>query len=190
MKLFMNVMVAGITTGSIYSLIAIGVVLIFKSSGVINFAQGSMVMVGAFITYAFVTQLHIQVYLSLFLTILISAMIGMIIERFALRYLTGVSLISVIMVTMGISIIMDGGALAIWGSSNFTFPRMFPSFSVAVAGIKVSSGYIWSFLTSMLLLLVFFIFFKYSSLGLSMRAAADNQKLSVALGSAREGFSP
>ena len=106
----------------------------------------------------------------------------MLIERFALRYLTGVSLISVIMVTLGISIILDGGALAIWGSSNFTFPRMFPSFSVAFAGIKIASSYVWSFVTSMSLLLVFFIFFKYSSLGLSMRAAADNQKLSVALG--------
>jgi branched-chain amino acid transport system permease protein len=175
-------MVAGIATGSIYSLIAIGLVLIFKSSGVINFAQGSMVMVGAFLSYAFVTQLHIHVYVSLFLAILISAIIGVLIERFALRYLTGVSLISIIMVTLGISIIMDGGALAIWGSSNFTFPRMFPSFSVTFAGIKISSSYIWSFITSMSLLLVFFIFFKYSSLGLSMRAAADNQKLSVALG--------
>jgi branched-chain amino acid transport system permease protein len=175
-------MVAGIATGSIYSLIAIGLVLIFKSSGVINFAQGSMVMVGAFLSYAFVTQLQIPVYLSLFLALFISAIIGVLIERFALRYLTGVSLISVIMVTLGISIIMDGVALAIWGSSNFTFPRMFPSFSVAFAGIKISSSYIWSFITSMSLLLIFFIFFKYSSLGLSMRAAADNQKLSVALG--------
>jgi branched-chain amino acid transport system permease protein len=182
MRLFINVMVAGIATGSIYSLIAIGLVLIFKSSGVINFAQGSMVMVGAFLSYAFVTQLQIPVYLSLFLALFISAIIGVLIERFALRYLTGVSLISVIMVTLGISIIMDGVALAIWGSSNFTFPRMFPSFSVAFAGIKISSSYIWSFITSMSLLLIFFIFFKYSSLGLSMRAAADNQKLSVALG--------
>jgi branched-chain amino acid transport system permease protein len=182
MKLFVNVLVAGIATGSVYSLIAIGLVLIFKSSGVINFAQGSMVMVGAFLTYAFVTQFHIPVYLSLLLALFISAVIGVIIERFALRYLTGVSLISIIMVTMGISIIMDGSALAIWGSSNFTFPRMFPPFSVSVAGINISSSYIWSFVASMLLLLVFFLFFKYSSLGLSMRAAADNQKLSVALG--------
>lgn len=182
MKLFVNVLIAGIATGSIYSLIAIGLVLIFKSSGVINFAQGSMVMLGAFLTYAFVTQLQIPVYLSLFLALFISAVIGVLIERFALRYLTGVSLISIIMVTMGISIIMDGGALAIWGSSNFTFPRMFPPFSVSFAGIHISSSYIWSFIASMLLLLVFFIFFKYSNLGLAMRAAADNQKLSVALG--------
>jgi branched-chain amino acid transport system permease protein len=182
MKLFINVLVAGMATGSVYSLIAIGLVLIFKSSGVINFAQGSMVMLGAFLAYAFVTQLHIQVYLSLLLAILISAVIGVLIERFALRYMTGVSLISIIMVTLGISIIMDGGALAIWGSSNFTFPAVFPVFSVSVGGIHIASSYIWSFLASMSLLVVFFFFFKYSNLGLSMRAAADNQKLSVALG--------
>lgn len=182
MRLFVNVLIAGIATGSVYALIAIGLVLIFKSSGVINFAQGSMVMLGAFLAYAFVSQLQMPIYLSLILAILISAAIGVLIERFALRYLTGVSLISIIMVTLGISIIMDGGALAIWGSSNFTFPQVFPAFSVSVGGIHIASSYIWCFLASMSLLVVFFFFFKYSSLGLSMRAAADNQKLSVALG--------
>jgi branched-chain amino acid transport system permease protein len=182
MNLFIQVFIAGITIGSIYALIAIGIVLIFKSSGVINFAQGSMVMVGAFITYALVVQGQIPIWLSLILTFLISGAIGMIIERFVLRYLTGVSLISIIMVTMGISFVMDGGALATWGSSNFTFPRLFPSFSIEMGGIKVSSIYLWSFLTSMVLLVIFFLFFKYSKTGLSMRAAADNQKLAVALG--------
>jgi branched-chain amino acid transport system permease protein len=182
MELLIQVLIAGITIGSIYSLIALGVVLIFKSSGVINFAQGSMVMVGAFITYALVVQLKLPILLSLVLTFLISGLMGMIIERFVLRYLAGVSLISIIMVTMGISYIMDGGALAIWGSSNFTYPKLFPSFSIQLGGVKVSSVYLWSFLTSMVLLVVFLLFFKYSKMGLSMRAAADNQKVAVVLG--------
>jgi branched-chain amino acid transport system permease protein len=182
MALLIQVLMAGITVGSIYSLIAIGVVLIFKSSGVINFAQGSMVMVGAFVTYALVTQAKIPILLSLVLSFAFSVLMGMIIERFVLRYLTGVSLISIIMVTMGISIIMDGGALAIWGSSNFTFPRLFPAFSFQMGGIKISSVYLWSFLTSVVLLVVFLAFFKYSKMGLAMRAAADNQKVAVALG--------
>ena len=182
MTLLIQVLMAGITVGSIYSLIAIGVVLIFKSSGVINFAQGSMVMVGAFITYALVTQAKIPILLSLVLSFSISVVIGIVIERFVLRYLTGVSLISIIMVTLGISIMMDGGALAIWGSSNFTFPRLFPSFSLEMGGIRVSSIYVWSFLTSVFLLVVFLLFFKYSKMGLAMRAAADNQKVAVALG--------
>jgi branched-chain amino acid transport system permease protein len=182
MELLIQVLIAGITIGSIYSLIALGVVLIFKSSGVINFAQGSMVMVGAFITYALVVQLKLPILLSLALTFLIAGLMGMIIERFVLRYLSGASLISVIMVTMGISYIMDGGALAAWGSSNFTYPKLFPSFSIHLGGFKVSSVYLWSFLTSMVLLVVFLLFFKYSKMGLSMRAAADNQKVAVVLG--------
>jgi branched-chain amino acid transport system permease protein len=182
MELLIQVLIAGITTGSIYALIAIGVVLIFKSSGVINFAQGSMVMVGAFITYALVVQFHIPILVSLLLAFLLSGVIGMIIERSVLRYLTGASLISIIMVTLGISYVMDGGALAAWGSSNFTFPKLFPSFSIQLGGIKVSSIYLWSFLTSMLLLVIFLLFFKYSKMGLSMRAAADNQKVAVLLG--------
>ncbi len=182
MELLIQVLIAGITIGSIYSLIALGVVLIFKSSGVINFAQGSMVMVGAFITYALVVQLKLPILLSLALTFLIAGLMGMIIERFVLRYLSGASLISVIMVTMGISYIMDGGALAVWGSSNFTYPKLFPSFSIHLGGFKVSSVYLWSFLTSIVLLVVFLLFFKYSKMGLSMRAAADNQKVAVVLG--------
>jgi branched-chain amino acid transport system permease protein len=121
---------------------------------------------------------------------MISGLIGMVVERFVLRYLSGASLISVIMVTMGISYIMDGGALATWGSSNFTYPKLFPSFSVHLGGVKVSSVYLWSFLTSMVLLVVFLLFFKYSKMGLSMRAAADNQKVAVVLGiSARKVLS-
>jgi len=182
MELLIQVLIAGITIGSIYSLIALGVVLIFKSSGVINFAQGSMVMVGAFITYALVVQFKLPILLSLALTFLIAGLMGMIIERLVLRYLAGASLISVIMVTMGISYIMDGGALATWGSSNFTYPKLFPPFSMQIGGVKVSSVYLWSFLASMVLLVVFLFFFKYSKMGLSMRAAADNQKLAVVLG--------
>jgi branched-chain amino acid transport system permease protein len=182
MMLFIQVLIAGIATGSIYSLIAIGLVLIFKSSGVINFAQGSMVMIGAFIAYAFVTQFKISIWLSLLITLLISAFIGIIIERFVLRYLTGVSLISIIMVTFGISTIMDGGALGTWGSSNFTYPKLFPTFTLQLGGINISSIYVWSFISSGLLLIIFLLFFKYSKLGLAMRAAADNQKASVVLG--------
>ena len=130
MELLVQVMIAGITVGSIYSLIAIGVVLIFKSSGVINFAQGSMAMIGAFIAYSFVTQLGVPIVFSLLITFLIAAAIGIVIERFVLRYLTGASLLSIIIVTLGITFIMDGGALAVWGSSNFTFPKLFPAFSL------------------------------------------------------------
>jgi branched-chain amino acid transport system permease protein len=165
MELLSQVLIAGITIGSIYSLIALGVVLIFKSSGVINFAQGSMVMVGAFITYALVVQFKLPILLSLALTFVISGLMGMVVERFVLRYLSGASLISVI-----------------WGSSNFTYPKLFPSFAIQLGGVKVSSVYLWSFLTSMVLLVVFLFFFKYSKMGLSMRAAADNQKVAVVLG--------
>jgi branched-chain amino acid transport system permease protein len=139
-------------------------------------------MLGAFLTYAFVVQLHLPILFSIAMALLLSALIGVLIERFALRYLTGVSLISIIMVTLGISIIMDGGALAVWGSSNFTFPSVFPSFSINMGGIQITATYLWSFIFSMVLLLIFLVFFKYSSLGLAMRAAADNQKVSVALG--------
>ncbi|NWF53451.1 MAG: branched-chain amino acid ABC transporter permease [Syntrophaceae bacterium] len=182
MGLFIQVMIAGVTVGSIYALIAIGVVLIFKSSGVINFAQGSMAMIGAFITYSFVAQLGIPIIVSLIITFLISAMIGMGIERFILRYLAGASLLSIIIITLGITYMMDGGALAIWGSSNYTFPKLFPEFSFGIGGIKISSVYLWTFITAMVLLVIFLLFFKFSNMGLAMRASADNQKVAIALG--------
>lgn len=182
MELLVQVIIAGITVGSIYSLIAIGVVLIFKSSGVINFAQGSMAMIGAFIAYSFVTQLGVPIVFSLLITFLISAAIGIVIERFILRYLAGASLLSIIIITLGITYMMDGGALAIWGSSNYTFPKLFPGFSLELGGIKISSVYMWSFTTAMVLLVVFLLFFKYSKMGLAMRASADNQKVAIALG--------
>ena len=180
--LLLQTLIAGIAAGSIYALIALGLVLIYKSSGVINFAQGGLVMIGAFIAYTVLTKTGVPLWAAFPIILALSALLGIVIEKLILRHMTGVSLISVIMVTLGINFVIEGSATAVWGTSNFSFPKIFPSVSLNLGGIAISEVYLWGFSIAIVILVVFLLFFKYSKMGLAMRSVADNQKASVSLG--------
>lgn len=180
--MFIQALIAGIAVGSVYALIALGMVLIYKASSVINFSQGALVMIGAYITYAVVTGIPAPLWITIPIAIGFSALLGVVIERLIFRYMTGVDLIAVIMVTLGISFLLEGSTTAIWGTLNYSFPKILPEMSFSLGGIHISEVYIWSFIFSMVILIMFTLFFKYSKIGLRMRAVADNQKASISLG--------
>ena len=180
--LLFQALIVGMAAGSIYALIALGLVLIYKSSGVINFAQGGLVMIGAFIAYTVLIKTGIPLWAAFPIILVLAGLLGVVIEKLVLRHMTGVSLISVIMVTLGINFVIEGSATAVWGTSNFSFPKIFPSISLNLGGIMISEVYLCGFSIAIVILVIFLLFFKYSKMGLAMRAVADNQKASVSLG--------
>lgn len=182
MFFFTALIVNGIVIGSIYALVALGFVLIFKASDIINFAQGELVLVGAFIGYALLDQLKIPVTFSLGLSFIFAVFLGFVIERIVLRPMIGEPVSSVIMVTLGLASILKGLSRSIWGSMNLSFPPLIPQKTISVAGMPVSYVYLLSFSTSMVFLLIFSLFFKYSRMGVAMRAAANNQQVAQSLG--------
>ena len=169
----------GVIMGGIYALIALGFVLIYKASKVLNFAQGELVMVGAFSFLAFYSVLPL--WLALLLTIILAGLIGFLIERIVLRPLIGEPILSVIMVTLALSYLMRGIILTLFGPDIKPFPQ-FISGSIEFGGIVIPKIYLAGFLISIAVIIIFLIFFKKTILGITMRAVADDQVAAMSLG--------
>jgi branched-chain amino acid transport system permease protein len=179
---FLQILISGLVVGAVYALVAFGFVLIYKSSDVINFAQGEFLLVGAYIALSLVVFYQVPFLAAVALTLSMCVILGIVVERLVLRPFIGERAISVIMATLGLSLLMRGLIQMIWGTETRTFPGIFPDTPVRMGDVVVSQVYLWSLAIAVLLLAVFTIFFKYSSTGIVMRAAADDQVAALSMG--------
>jgi branched-chain amino acid transport system permease protein len=182
MELFIQLTLTGLTNGAVLSLAALGFVLIYKSSDVINFAQGEFLLVGAYLTYAMVAQFGIAWPIGVLLTMVLAIILGILVERFVLRPMIGEPIISVIMVTIGLSSVMKAIVNAIWGTYGRPFPPFIPSRPVQIFGATIGMDRLWAILISLVLLGIFTVFFRRSKEGVAMRAVADDQQASLSMG--------
>ena len=183
MSYFFQLVASGIVVGSIYALSGLGFVLIYKSSRVLNLAHGQLIAMGAFITYALTAGLHIPIYLSFLLSLIISFLLAMSVERIFLRRLIGEPIISVIMVTIGLMSILDGLIyLTPFGTENFSFPEFLPKAPITMGGVSISWTQMVGVVITVILIAGFSWFFKKSTLGISMRAVSDDQMASMSIG--------
>jgi len=173
--------VAGIAVGSVYALIALGIVLIYKCSGVVNFAQGAYAMVGAYVTYFLVTM-GLSPLIGVIVSMAIMAGLGALTERAILRPMLKAPVVAVMMVTLGLLIVSQAICLAIWGPDQRAFPALFPSGAVEIAGIFMTYNYVATGILSALLSVCFLAFYRYTLLGLAQRCAADNSRAALAIG--------
>ena len=179
----LQLVISGLVVGSIYSAVALGFVIIYKATRVVNFAQGELLMVGAYVCYAFLVQMHVPFGVALLLTILFSMALAMIIERLVLRPMIGEPIISIIMVTIGLSLVLRSAVSVVWGTDILVYePKLFPQEMLMVLGVPVSLEFVWCFVLSIFLLAVFSVFFKYSKAGVAMRATAFNQQVAQSMG--------
>jgi branched-chain amino acid transport system permease protein len=179
---FLQLLVQGLAVGSVYSLVALGFVLIYKASGVINFAQGELLMLGAYACLAFMVQAQLPFWVALGLTILVMALVALILERLVLRPLIGEPVISIIMATIGLAAVFKAATAAAWGTQLKSFPAIFPDVPVKLGEIVISQVYIWTFCTAMLLMVAFGLFFKFTRLGIAMRATANSHQVALSMG--------
>jgi branched-chain amino acid transport system permease protein len=183
MSYFLQLVVSGIVVGSIYALSALGFVLIYKSSRVLNIAHGQIIAIGAFITYALTAWVGIPIYLSFFVSLILTFFLAMSVERIFLRRLIGEPIISVIMVTIGLMSILDGLIyLSPFGSENFSFPEFLPKTPLTMGGVSISWTQLVGVIITVILISGFSWFFKKSTLGISMRAVSDDQMASMSIG--------
>ena len=182
MTYFLQLLITGISIGSIYALAALGFVLIYKSSRVINFAHGELIAIGAFIIYALTVWVHIPIWISLVIAIFISFFIGLGIERTFLRPMIGQPIISVIMVTIGLANLLSG---LVFFTPFGTLPARYPDFlpePIRIGGLIIKWEQIVGILITALFIAVLMWFFTKSTLGISMRAVADDQMASLSVG--------
>jgi len=179
---FLQLLVQGLAIGSVYSLVALGFVLIYKASGVINFAQGELLMLGAYFCLAFLVQAKLPLWVALALTIVVMALVALIVERLVLRPLIGEPVISIIMATIGLALVFKAATAAAWGTQLRSFPAIFPDVPVKLGQVIISQVYIWTFCTAMLLMVAFALFFKFTRLGIAMRATANSHQVALSMG--------
>ena len=182
MELVMQSLISGIVVGSIYALVALGFVLIYKSTAVINFAQGELLMFGAYLCLTLVVAFKIPFWFAFFVTLLAAAMLGLLLERLFLRPMIGEPAISIIMLTIGLASLLQGMIHVTWGSETMVYPTIFPTEPLKFGKIVVSQVYLYSVFFAVICLILFNLFFRYSRSGIAMRAVANDQQAAQSMG--------
>ena len=189
MELFLQLIVTGVMLGSIFALVSLGWVLIYKCSGVLNLAMGELTMIGGYVCLAFyqkfvtIMPVNYAFVLALIGTVIIGLILGLLTERIFLRKMIGEPVLAVIMVTVGLSFFFKGLVFMIWDTDTQVFlPRIFSIEPIVIWGITVGAVYLWSFIAAMILMVIFICFFKYTRWGLSMQACADDEMAALSLG--------
>ena len=183
MEFYLQLVISGLVLGSIYALVALGFAIIFKSTSVVNFAQGELMMFGAYFCFSMVVQYKVPWIWAFLITILFSIALALVVERLILRPMIGEPVISIIMVTIGLSSVLRSIVTAIWGTQIQVYdPPLFPEATVNLIGVPTSQVYLWSFGLSAVLLALFAVFFKYSKAGVAMRATAFSNQVALSMG--------
>jgi branched-chain amino acid transport system permease protein len=172
--------------GAVYALVALGFVLIYKSSRVLNLAQGEFLMVGAYIGWQFWTFLGragLPLWLAFPATFIVAFLLGLLVERLLLRPMIGQPLVSVIMMTIGLMFLLRGVTILIWGGPTKGYqPPILPEAGLQLGAINISLEYVWSFVVALVLFGGFTLFFKYTRMGLAMRATGEDEQAAQSVG--------
>ena len=178
---FAEVVIAGVLTGVMYSLVALGFVLIFKASGVFNFAQGVMVLFAA-LTLVGLMERGVPVWLAILMTILVMIGLAFAIERFMLRHLVNQEPIILFMATIGLAFVLEGVGETLWGSNVKALDVGIPNASFEVGGILLNEFDLFAAASCAVLVAVLAVFFHYTRIGRALRAVADDHQAALSVG--------
>jgi branched-chain amino acid transport system permease protein len=179
---FLQLLVAGVALGAIYALVALGFVVVFKSTGTINFAHGGFVLLGAYLTYNYHVTWGVPFYLSMLMAMASLALLAVVLERLILRRLVGQPSFTVIMVTLGILIVIQQLQQAIWSDSDVLLDDPWGDRKWTVGDVVITRVNFWTVVFAAVLVLGFLVFFRWSRWGVAMRAAAFDQEAALAQG--------
>jgi branched-chain amino acid transport system permease protein len=177
-----QIIVSGLAAGGVYGLIALGFVLIYKATSILNLATGEFMTLGAFICFSVMTQVSAPFSVAFIVTLAFASLLGIIVERVVLRPLIGEPIIAVIMVTIGLASILKGLTHMIWSPQYRAFPPIFPPQPLDLGFAIVPSGLMWGFIFAVLCTAIFTVIFRYTRTGLAMRATAGNQQAALSMG--------
>ena len=183
MNTFLNLTVYGLSDGAILALAALGFVLIYKSTSVINFAQGELLLIGAYTLYTTFVVFRMPMVLAVLVGVVFAIVLGVVIERLVLRPLVGESAISVIMVTIGLAALLRAVVQLIFGTRPVPQPPLLPRAPIELLpGTSVPLNRLLVILIAAVVLTAFTMFFRRSRHGIAMRAVADDQQAALTMG--------
>ena len=182
MSTLVAVLAYGLADGAILALAALGFVLIYKATSVINFAQGEFLLVGAYMFYTAFVVMGLPLLAAVVVGVVVATIIGVLVERLILRPMIGESPISIIMVTIGLSSLLRAVVQMFYGTSPKSMPKILPTGSVNLLGATVPLNRLLVILVAAVVLTAFTIFFRRSRHGIAMRAVADDQQAAMTMG--------
>jgi branched-chain amino acid transport system permease protein len=169
-----QMVISGIALGAIYGLVALGIVLVHKATGILNFAHGEMVMVSTFVALSLL-GFGLPYWLAVVLTLLFAAIFGLTVETVLIRKLIGAPLLTTALVCLGLYLILGDVAVWIWGKDPHMFPSPFPEKPFIFGDIVLSPTDIGPIVVCGILSLGLFLFFRLTKIGVAMQATMDNQ---------------
>lgn len=172
----------GLSNGAIYALIGFGFAVIYNSTGIINFAQGEFVMLGGILTVFFLAFFHLPLMPSILLAIVVSTVVGILFERFAIRPLKNAQPLHLIIITIGASIFIRGAAMLIWGKDTHALPAFSSNDPLYIAGATILPQHLWIFGVTVLIIIASRIFFNHSVVGKAMLACSYNPRAAGLVG--------
>lgn len=180
----LQLLVSGLANGCVYGLIALGFVLIYKATEAVNFAQGDMMMLGAFVTLGLTNAeyMHLPFWLAAPLAILIMGIIGFLLDRFILRYLFGQSQTAVVILTIALGFVLRFVAGLIWGHEPQTLESPLAFGDLRVGSVVLSTADVAVIIVTILLTLFLYQFFQRTKIGLAMQASSQNQMAAYYMG--------
>lgn len=181
-ELLLQLVVNGVVIGTLYGVVAMCFVLIYKASQIVNFAQGEFLLVGAWVCWWILTDFDVPFVWGFLLTLAFMMAFGVLLQVVVLRPMIGESIISVVMVTIGLSIFFQALMKWLFGVFVQPFPEVFETKAVDVLGLQVQTIYLMSMAISLVIMAAFAWFFKFSRIGLAMRATAFDQQAAQSLG--------
>lgn len=181
-QLLIQLLVNGLVVGTLYGVVAMSFVLIYKATQVVNFAQGELLLVGAWVCWALMVKYQVPFYAAMPITMIFMFVFGILIQMVFLRPMIGEPIISVIMVTIALSTVLQAAMKWIFGVNPQPFPPIFTSQSVSFLGLSIQTVYVMSLVVSLAMMAAMAWFFQVSKHGLAMRATAFNQQVAQSLG--------
>lgn len=172
---YLDVLMNGIMVGSIYSLLACGFVVIFKCTRVFNFSFPAIVIVGAYVSYSAATVLNINPLFAVLISMSFCFLLGFVIERLFLRRMIGEPIFSVVVLTIGLSEVLNGIVGLVWGNDERVFPALFSNGTIAFGDLGIPCLYIYISVSCLAVFFLLLAYFRKSPFGIAMRAVANQQ---------------
>jgi len=182
MDSILQLVLNGLAVGCIYGLVALGFVLIYKTTELVNFAQGDLLMLGAFTCYMFVVWYGVGYWLAFALAVVVVALFGAALDATVLRRVIGQPQFAVVMLTIGLGATFRSFASITWGSEIYTLPTPFSARQTMVGKVSVSHEYVAIIVGTVLLCAALYTFFTYTKVGVAMQATSQNQLAAYYMG--------
>ena len=179
---FLQLVVTGLSLGMVYALVAIGFVIIVKCSNAFNIAQGHFVLIGGYLGYTFLVLFHLPLWAALILAVATATLMGLAIERLAVRPLVGQSELAIIMMTIALATVLEGLATLIWGGEYKTYHGVLPTLTLKLGQISVPPESLIGLMVSVVAVAALMFVFRYTKIGLAMRATAEDLQVVQSLG--------